>query len=167
MKNVNPPIYVLDTPGFLDRRISDMEIILMVKKWIADARYGDYPHRTRLCQSVCNSCSSFITSTFVLIDRILYLTPVTDTRVSGSRKQILNTLENLIGNQSASRVILVTTMWDTLANERSMRRAENNFEELRSRFFKVYIMIYAVVSQPGSNICGFVIRKILSRKRPA
>ncbi|KAF9035786.1 P-loop containing nucleoside triphosphate hydrolase protein [Panaeolus papilionaceus] len=107
--NVNffdEPVYLVDTPGFSDSKISEVEIVDMVRKWLKD----------NLLESV---------------DAILYLTPISDTRLPGSRRRTMEMLKQLLEPNGGQRsVTFVTTMWDTLRNERTLTRAESNFAQL-------------------------------------
>ncbi|KAF9050627.1 hypothetical protein BJ165DRAFT_1011179 [Panaeolus papilionaceus] len=105
-------VYLLDTPGFSDSKISEVEIMDMVRKWMND-------------------------SGFTFIDRILYLTPISETRLPGSRRRTIEMLKQLLAaNGDLPAVMFVTTMWDTLHNECTRTRAESNFAQLRDQICK-------------------------------
>ncbi|PPQ80930.1 hypothetical protein CVT24_013091 [Panaeolus cyanescens] len=110
------PIYVIDSPGFSDRKISELEIIMKIKKWMSD--YG-----------------------VQFIDHVLYLFPITLTRVSGSRRRTFEMIQSLVNPHSNSRYTLtvVTTMWDNLSNAGAQTRAESSYEQLRDESWKLHM----------------------------
>ncbi|KAF9032368.1 hypothetical protein BJ165DRAFT_1331857, partial [Panaeolus papilionaceus] len=97
-RTVTHPIYVIDTPGFADRKISDTEIIFKLHEWLK--RYGKQ------------------------IEWILYLIPITDIRLSGSKRWTLQTFKEMKGIGAAKDITIVTTMWDTIGSEEGIRQAE-------------------------------------------
>ncbi|KAF9049175.1 P-loop containing nucleoside triphosphate hydrolase protein [Panaeolus papilionaceus] len=108
----NQPVLLVDTPGFSDTKISEIEIIDMVRKWLKAIHVDE-------------------------VWRILYLIPITETRLAGSRLRSINMLKALLTpNGNPGAVIFVTTMWDTLCNERLQTRAESNFAQLRDEMCK-------------------------------
>ncbi|PPQ70191.1 hypothetical protein CVT24_003907 [Panaeolus cyanescens] len=111
------PIYLIDTPGFCDNKMSEMEIIEKVRMWM-----GKYGYVKRLF---------FAPNAF--IHHIIYLQPITDTRLSGHKKRLIEMFKLLIGGPEAGwHVTIATTMWDTIAtwNEKGRARAESNFKQL-------------------------------------
>ncbi|KAF9034046.1 hypothetical protein BJ165DRAFT_744743 [Panaeolus papilionaceus] len=107
------PVHLIDTPGFSDSKISEIEIMEMVKMWLKE-------------------------NDFQYVQRILFVMPITGTRLPGSRRRTLIMLKQLLapeGNQH-SALTFVTTMWDTLHNEQTRKRAESNFEQLRDDMCK-------------------------------
>ncbi|KAF9047930.1 hypothetical protein BJ165DRAFT_1610580 [Panaeolus papilionaceus] len=106
-------IYILDTPGFSDSQISELEIIEMVKGWMKG-----------------HNCSS--------IDNILYLLPITDTRLPGSKRRTIEMLKLLaaINTDKPGEIMVITTMWDRLWNERTMAAAEDRFVQLQDQVWK-------------------------------
>ncbi|PPQ99495.1 hypothetical protein CVT24_005286 [Panaeolus cyanescens] len=114
-------IYLMDSPGFSDSNLSEMEIVEMVKNWMAANSFGS-------------------------IDAILYFCPVTDTRLPGTRRKTMDMLKALVksssriphSNQSANEgaVTLVTTMWDQVWCERVEQRAEKNYLQLKYTVWK-------------------------------
>ncbi|KAF9037959.1 hypothetical protein BJ165DRAFT_1531865 [Panaeolus papilionaceus] len=116
------PVHLIDTPRFSDSKISEVEIIDMVKTWLRENRLN-YVHR------------------------ILFLTPITETRLSGSRRRTIEMLKQLLAPRSdMDLVAFVTTMWDTLHNEHTQKRAESNFAQLRNEVFKNFY---------GNNVTRF------------
>ncbi|KAF9042313.1 hypothetical protein BJ165DRAFT_1486773 [Panaeolus papilionaceus] len=103
-----PRTNIIDTPGFSDSKVSEFEIIQMVNNWL----------KTHKCEN---------------IHTIFYLCPITDTRLSGSKRRTIEMLKLLTGinTQTKGSVVVVTTMWDRLWNERGKIAAEGRFTQLR------------------------------------
>ncbi|RGP71717.1 hypothetical protein FLONG3_7021 [Fusarium longipes] len=102
--------YLIDTPGFNDTWRSDLEILQEV---------------------------AFIISTIyrrgMTLAGVLYLHRISDNRVSGSAIKNFNLLEKMCGPHAASRVFLITTMWDlTQTGKLSRREAEMRETRLAS-----------------------------------
>ncbi|KAF9042371.1 hypothetical protein BJ165DRAFT_1486900 [Panaeolus papilionaceus] len=105
--------YILDTPGFSDSQISEFEIIEMVKEWMN-----------------AHNCS--------YIGTILYLWPITDTRLPGSKRRTIEMLKLLaaINTDKPGEIVVITTMWDRLWNERAIAAAEERFVHLQDNAWK-------------------------------
>ncbi|PPR04262.1 hypothetical protein CVT24_013367 [Panaeolus cyanescens] len=79
------------------------------------------------------------------VNTILYFCPVTDTRISGTRRRSIEMLKSLIqaSGSSTSEItnqgtfVVVTTMWDNVWNERVQQRAEKNFAYFKDNLLKV------------------------------
>ncbi|KAF9037261.1 hypothetical protein BJ165DRAFT_1597569 [Panaeolus papilionaceus] len=107
------PIYLVDSPGFADTKISKMAIVSMLQKWMKD-------------NDTVFSC-------------ILYLTPITSTRLPGTQQQVLKTFHALTGVKTAKNVTIVTTMWDNIWAEHATKRAEDNYQQLQNDIWKDFI----------------------------
>ncbi|KAF9042488.1 hypothetical protein BJ165DRAFT_1487371 [Panaeolus papilionaceus] len=127
------PVYIIDTPGFSDSKISELEIIEMIKRWMKN-------HSIRY------------------IDQVLYLCPVTDVRLPGSKRRVMEMLKSLTragrqlngegGYDNEGAVTLITTMWDMVWNDRVKERADQNYIQLKEQFWKEMV-------QHGSQITKF------------
>ncbi|KAF9033826.1 P-loop containing nucleoside triphosphate hydrolase protein [Panaeolus papilionaceus] len=118
------PVYLIDTPGFSDTKISEIEIMQMVRKWLES-------------------------NGFEWVNRILYLTPITDTRLAGTKRRTIDMLKALLKpSGDLGLIIVVTTMWDTLSNEQAERRAQSHYAQLRDEVFRDFI-------DTGSQIARF------------
>ncbi|KAF9043452.1 hypothetical protein BJ165DRAFT_1612472 [Panaeolus papilionaceus] len=106
------PIYLVDSPGFANTKISEMAIVSMLQKWMKDNE---------------------------VFDRILYLTPITCVRLPGTQRQVLKTFHALTGLKTANNVTIVTTMWDNIGGEHGAKRAEANYEQLQSDIWKDFV----------------------------
>ncbi|KAF9031024.1 hypothetical protein BJ165DRAFT_1616594 [Panaeolus papilionaceus] len=103
-------IYLVDTPGFSDDKISEFEVMEMLGNWLKE-----------------NGSASLY--------RILFLTPIAVTRLPGSRQRTIKMLKELLGVRTYT-ITVVTTMWNTLHSERICSQAEQNFEQLKAKVFK-------------------------------
>ncbi|KAF9049179.1 hypothetical protein BJ165DRAFT_1526542 [Panaeolus papilionaceus] len=107
-------IYVVDSPGFADSKISESEIMDMVRKWLRDNR-------------------------LTYIHHILFFIPINETRLAGTKRRTIEMIKAFLRPTSdLSSVQFVTTMWDTLHNERMLERAESNFAQLRDEILKEF-----------------------------
>ncbi|KAF9043433.1 hypothetical protein BJ165DRAFT_1529459 [Panaeolus papilionaceus] len=106
------PFYLVDSPGFADTKISEMAIVSMLQKWLKDNR---------------------------LFNRILYLTPISSTRLPGTQQQVLKTFHALTGVKTAKNVTIVTTMWDNIWGEHATKRAEDNYQQLQNNIWTDFI----------------------------
>ncbi|PPQ99680.1 hypothetical protein CVT24_009752 [Panaeolus cyanescens] len=116
------PLYLIDSPGFSDTKISEVQIVNSLAGWI----------RTRKFR----------------IDYILFFCPINQTRLPGTQRRVLQTFRSLTGVEGASRVGIVTTMWDGLWSQTAKDRARNNFNQLQNEAWKDYI-------ESGSQIHKF------------
>ncbi|KAF9031031.1 hypothetical protein BJ165DRAFT_1616598 [Panaeolus papilionaceus] len=159
---INQPVYLVDTPGFCDSKISQIEVIEMVRDWLKE--HG----RTT-------------------VRKIIYFTPITDTRLAGSRRRTLEMLKKLLLYQANyNSVILATTMWDTITNEQTRNRAESNFSQLHDeishgsnvyhppkrftntlasalQLLDVVVQTVDAFSQPGSSADTYLYRDLHER----
>ncbi|KAF9032573.1 hypothetical protein BJ165DRAFT_1534985 [Panaeolus papilionaceus] len=121
------PVYLIDTPGFSDSKISEIEVVNMVRKW------GDDNHQMYYSTS------------------IFYFTPITETRLPGSRRRTFKMLKKLLeDNSTNSSLIVTTTMWDTVHNEQTQNRADSNFAQLRDETLKEF------VKSPSTDVIKFM-----------
>ncbi|PPQ73644.1 hypothetical protein CVT24_007630 [Panaeolus cyanescens] len=106
-------IYILDTPGFSDTQKSELEIVDMINHWM----------KSRKCQ---------------YIDLIFYFSPITDIRLSGSKRRTVEMLKLLgkISGEEPSAMYVVTTMWDRIWTERAREAAEVRYTQLRDEVWK-------------------------------
>ncbi|KAF9037154.1 hypothetical protein BJ165DRAFT_1597532 [Panaeolus papilionaceus] len=96
------PVYLIDTPGLADPEIAGFEIVVKIRKWLDE-----------------NSLSE--------IHHILYTIPINETRLSGSKRRVLDMFQSYLGAYTEMRsVTFVTTMWNLLSNERAEIRMSNS-----------------------------------------
>ncbi|PPR03133.1 hypothetical protein CVT24_008486 [Panaeolus cyanescens] len=109
------PVCLLDSPGFCDTNISEIEVIEQVRSWL-----DNWPRSN------------------VHINVILYFCPINGTRIPGSQRRIIELIKsiNRKGNGQEATLTIVTTMWDQVCSKRLQKRAEDNFAYLRDSLFK-------------------------------
>ncbi|UPK94699.1 hypothetical protein LCI18_005634 [Fusarium solani-melongenae] len=100
-------VYLVDTPGFNDTWRSDFEILKEIS-FIASQIYRQG----------------------MKLAGILYLHRISDNRVSSSAMKNFTLLEKICGPSGASRVFLVTTMWN-LTDEGKLSHQEAKMREIR------------------------------------
>jgi len=77
-------VHLIDTPGFNDDDLNDTDILLEIAGYL---------------------------KTGVRLSGILYLHPISDSRIGGTGKRNLELLQNLVGQENMSNVKLITTKW--------------------------------------------------------
>ncbi|KAF9044917.1 hypothetical protein BJ165DRAFT_122401 [Panaeolus papilionaceus] len=110
VRHTGRAIYLVDTPEFSNTKISEIEAMEMLRDWLKE------------------NCSAGYY-------RILFLTPITVTRLPGSRQRTIKMLKESLGSETFV-VTVATTMWDTLHSERTRSQAEKKLEQLRDQVFK-------------------------------
>ena len=99
-------IVIVDTPGFDDSERSDSTILRTLTTWLESS----YRKGSKLTG-------------------IIYLHPISNTRMQGSTIRNLHVFKRLVGEESFRNVVLATTFWDTMASD--MDRAEEREAELQ------------------------------------
>ncbi|PQE12522.1 GTP binding domain protein [Rutstroemia sp. NJR-2017a BBW] len=103
-------IFLLDTPGFDDTFRSDADIL----KEIAFVLAQTYRKK-------------------INVAGIVYMHRITDNRISGTSLRNLTVLKSLCGESAFPRIVLVSSMWDLLAEEPKLHEEATTRElELRS-----------------------------------
>ncbi|PPR07365.1 hypothetical protein CVT24_007248 [Panaeolus cyanescens] len=104
------PVILLDTPGFLDSKMSESRITRMIVSSL---------------DAICNSASSVRVS-------ILYFQAITDTRIGGKRRESIELLKGVAATLGAVDLTVVTTMWNKISwSATRMKEAQERFENLR------------------------------------
>ncbi|KAF9034336.1 hypothetical protein BJ165DRAFT_1513122 [Panaeolus papilionaceus] len=106
-------IYLVDSPGFADTKISELSIVSMLQKWIKD---NDR-----------------------VFSRLLFLTPITHVRLPGSQRHVLKTFQAITGIETAKNIKIVTTMWDCIWGEQAVERAERTYDQFQNDIWKSFI----------------------------
>ena len=122
-------IHLIDTPGFDNSIRSDAEILMTIATYLS----AMYKSKKRL-------------------DGIVYISPITDTRMSGSAVGNLDRLSMLVGDEALSEVVLVTSKWDLVADSSV---AEDREKALRERLWKSPIL-------KGSRVCRLDPRRLMA-----
>ncbi|KAF9049133.1 P-loop containing nucleoside triphosphate hydrolase protein [Panaeolus papilionaceus] len=110
------PVFLIDTPGFSDTKISEIEIVDMIRAWLKDRGLK-------------------------FVDHILFLTPINSTRLAGTKRRTIAMVKEFLEGPEDDHgcLVFVTTMWDTLHNDRVTKRAESNYDQLCNETFKDYV----------------------------
>ncbi|PPQ72068.1 hypothetical protein CVT24_008296 [Panaeolus cyanescens] len=105
------PVYLVDTPGFLDSKMSEVEIVKKLDEW--QKKHDTWVHY------------------------VFYFSRITDTRIPGSARRLTHIIKTL--GLDSKRFTIVTSMWDTICREETWRRAENHFAQLRDDIWEAEI----------------------------
>ncbi|KAF9039202.1 P-loop containing nucleoside triphosphate hydrolase protein [Panaeolus papilionaceus] len=122
----NRLVYLVDTPGFADTKISEKQIVKMAQDWL-------------------------LSENLLGVNRILYFAAVTDIRMAGSKKRTLEFFKAIAGEKAAEVVVFVTTMWDNICTSRMADFADDRFKELQAKHWNVYIKKGAKVVKFENN----------------
>ncbi|KAG8834801.1 hypothetical protein FRC18_001475 [Serendipita sp. 400] len=99
----------LDTPGFDDTKMSDVEVLANIAEWLTTTyRQG------------------------ITLAGVLYLQRISDNKVTNTTMRNTQMFEMICGQGALQNVILVTTMWDHVDEETGRSREE----QLRDQFWK-------------------------------
>ncbi|PPR05247.1 hypothetical protein CVT24_010461 [Panaeolus cyanescens] len=101
-------VYVADSPGFSDNKMSEVQIVRRIYQF--------------QCANLCK------------MDHAFYFHRITDKRIPGSSRRIIHLLKAL--QMRPINLTIITTMWDNIHGAEAMKRAESNFEELRDIVWK-------------------------------
>ena len=120
-------IHLVDTPGFDDTERSDTEVLTMIASYV-----------------------SKLYDSKIKIDGFVYVSPITQTKMSGSAVKNLNMFSVLVGDEASSEVVLVTSMWNMVGD---WNIAEDREKTLLERFWKPLI-------DKGSRVCRLDHRRL-------
>ncbi|KIM59587.1 hypothetical protein SCLCIDRAFT_1217533 [Scleroderma citrinum Foug A] len=94
--NTSSGLYVfVDTPGFDDTYRCDRDVLHMINEWLRQKYQGE-----------------------VKLSGLIYMHRITDNRMHNSVCKNVNRFGQLCGANTAEHVWLVTTMWDTVRDQR-------------------------------------------------
>ncbi|KAI1266033.1 P-loop containing nucleoside triphosphate hydrolase protein [Xylariaceae sp. FL1019] len=106
----------IDTPGFSDTYLSDTEVLEMIADYLAAAYSKD-----------------------MKLSGIIYLHPISDTRVTHHATKNLEMFRKLTGNNNLKNVVLTTSMWDRVTPAEGDRRER----ELKEKFWNILMAFEA------------------------
>ncbi|PPR04937.1 hypothetical protein CVT24_007317 [Panaeolus cyanescens] len=104
---IQSSLYIVDTPGFSDTKISELEIVNKLEEWRKQNGYISY---------------------------VFYFCRITDTRLPGSGRRLMKIIRSL--DVLPRCMTVVTTMWDTICREEALKRAETRFGYLQDAIWK-------------------------------
>ncbi|KAF9049171.1 hypothetical protein BJ165DRAFT_1581089 [Panaeolus papilionaceus] len=104
---------LMDTPGFLDTKLSESRITTMIAENLQCLR-----------QSVAD-----------LYVFILYFQPITDIRISGSKQRAVKLLRAFAQSFQATGITVVTTMWNHISTTKQIEDTNIRFNSLKDEIF--------------------------------
>lgn len=136
----NKKIFLVDTPGFDDTERSDAVVLADVADWLAEAFHAG-----------------------IKISGIIYLSRISDNRVSSSAKKSLLIFRKLLGQPNYSSVVIVTTHWDLVHPAAGAKRESELIET--DGFWKELIKGGAAVRRHDKGVTSAteIINHILSQ----
>ncbi|KAF8811579.1 P-loop containing nucleoside triphosphate hydrolase protein [Phlegmacium glaucopus] len=144
----NRRVVLVDTPGFNDTNVSDLDTLRMVASWLKITYQKD-----------------------IRLAGLLFFHRISDNRMGGSPMKYLKMFQNLCGNEALKNVVLVTTMWDEVEDEEGRNRETeltakywNSMLELgcrTSRFYNNTQSAWDIVSQFQDARCTVLLQKEL------
>ncbi|GAP88263.2 putative p-loop containing nucleoside triphosphate hydrolase protein [Rosellinia necatrix] len=130
----------VDTPGFSDTNLSDSEVLQLIADYLATAYRND-----------------------VKLSGIIYLHPISDTRMTHHATKNLQMFQKLTGENNLKNVILATSMWDKVPIEQGLAREE----ELKKRFWNVLLALGAkAIRHDGTPESARSIAQTLMANKP-
>ncbi|KAI1498125.1 P-loop containing nucleoside triphosphate hydrolase protein [Biscogniauxia marginata] len=114
----------VDTPGFSDTTLSDSEVLELIADYLATA----YKNELKL-------------------SGIIYLHPISDTRVTHHATKNLKMFQELTGKDNLKNVVLATSMWDKVEEAQGLAREQ----ELKDQFWKIMIAYKAKAVRYGGT----------------
>ncbi|KAJ8106802.1 hypothetical protein ONZ43_g6936 [Nemania bipapillata] len=130
----------VDTPGFSDTTLSDGEVLQLIADYLATA----YSNNIKL-------------------SGIIYLHPISDTRVTHHATKNLQMFQKLTGENNLKNVMLATSMWDKVSAEEGAARER----ELKNRFWQVLLAFEAkAVRYDGTPESARAMARTLMANKP-
>ncbi|KAI0485109.1 P-loop containing nucleoside triphosphate hydrolase protein [Xylariaceae sp. FL0804] len=106
----------VDTPGFSDTTLSDGEVLQLIADYLAAAFRQD-----------------------MKLSGIIYLHPISDTRVTHHATKNLQMFQKLTGEKNLKNVVLATSMWDKVSEAEGLAREQ----QLKAQFWRVMMAFSA------------------------
>ncbi|KAI1291428.1 P-loop containing nucleoside triphosphate hydrolase protein [Xylaria venustula] len=98
-----------------------------------------------------------------LLSGIIYLHPISDTRVTHHATKNLQMFQKLTGENNLKNVVLATSMWDKVSREEGLRRQQ----ELKDKFWRVLLAFEAkAIPYAGTAESARSIAQILMANKP-
>ncbi|KAF9031184.1 hypothetical protein BJ165DRAFT_1572198 [Panaeolus papilionaceus] len=107
------PVILVDTPGFLDTKLSEGRITTRIRDTL-----------DILCRS----------SSYVYV-HIVYFQPITDIRMGGSKRDAVKLLRAFTESFQATGITVVTTMWNHISTPKQIEEATRRFSSLQNEIF--------------------------------
>ncbi|KAF9031142.1 hypothetical protein BJ165DRAFT_1535476 [Panaeolus papilionaceus] len=106
-------VILVDTPGFLDTKMSESQITKMIIVTL------DNLHQSAARVDVC----------------LLYFQPITDIRMGGSKRGAVKLLRAFAESFGAIGITVATTMWNHIPSPMKMEDANNRLSDLENEIF--------------------------------
>jgi Fe2+ transport system protein B len=130
----------VDTPGFSDTTMSDTDVLQLIAEYLAAAYKKD-----------------------MKLSGIIYLHPISDTRVTHHATKNLEMFRKLTGEANLKNVILATSMWDRVSPGEGQARED----ELKNKFWKVLLAFGAkTIRYAGTPESARSIAQVLMANKP-
>lgn len=120
-------VSLVDTPGFSDTHMSDTEVLQLIADYLAAAYKKD-----------------------MKLSGIIYLHPISDTRVTHHATKNLQMFQKLTGEKNLKNVVLATSMWDKVTEDVGAARET----ELKDKFWKVLLAFGAKAQRYDGTEAG-------------
>ncbi|KAL9615846.1 MAG: hypothetical protein Q9204_008653 [Flavoplaca sp. TL-2023a] len=129
-------VILVDTPGFNDTHRSDTEILTALADWMKSSYHDE-----------------------MILDGIIYLHAISDTRMTNSSLRNLHMFRRLVGNHNLKNVVLATTKWSVPPHEDELRREK----DLTSEFWSTMMAAGSVVERFENDAASAqrLVKKIL------
>ena len=119
-------IILIDTPGFNDTHLSDLEVLESIANWLKNTQVFD---RVRHLFPTYHHTSY---QGGQILSGLLFFHRISDNRMGNSPLRLLETFKNICGHDAFQNVVLVTTMWDDVTPEEGAAREQ----ELQRTYWK-------------------------------
>ncbi|KAF9047909.1 hypothetical protein BJ165DRAFT_1403534 [Panaeolus papilionaceus] len=111
--HVDGSFVLMDTPGFLDPKLSE----------------------GRITKMITDSLDAFRTYASYIVVFILYFQPITDIRIGGSKRHAVKMLKEYVNLYQASDITVITTMWNTISTPKQLEDANCRFDALKNEIY--------------------------------
>lgn len=135
-------VTLVDTPGFDDTNISDVDILALIAKYLAD----EFENRRQ-------------------ISGVIYLHRITDNRMGGTALRNFRMFKELCGGPALANTAIVLNMWNEV-NE-GIRSARKNELVSKDNFFKPAVTAGAKVLTHDNTVdSAYAVLRHLATRRP-
>ena len=121
---------MIDTPGFDDSNISDVEVL----KRIAGFLEITYAHLAILANTALTMCRY---EEGKKLSGLIYMHPITETRIGRRSRYNLQMFKKLCGDETLGNVVVVTTMWSSVREDTGLLRLQQLRDEDQFEFRSV------------------------------
>ncbi|KAF2174954.1 hypothetical protein K469DRAFT_684828 [Zopfia rhizophila CBS 207.26] len=139
-------IYLIDTPGFDDTQISNVDLL----------------------QKIASALITMYADNDIRFGGLIYMHRITDQRVAGSSLKSLRIFENICGEENFPNIVLVTTMWNLLGPRNGYKMGEDRETTLKMKdefFGKMVAGGAKMMRDDGDQASADDIIKYISRQK--